>query len=371
MPTLHPGHQRAAIWVFDNSAGAYIDNSIEARSPTGTAFSIFADTADFLYIGLENRFDLAIFFLAANGSIGLRTWQYYDGNSWNTFVPGTEYDFSGDGAERFDRLINWNAFLFTATSPHAATPPDNITRYWIRCQVASVTTAPTVNRVVLREYAAYATADDVANILQLGYKFASDTIPTKHVVEDYIHNAQSQIDFLTRKSWRPNIAYDEEHEFNRSGFQTIKNYPTNILELRIWNGAEFELKTGPGILNNDRTNDYFLVQNTGMVHFSRFFILPARIQSYGAALWGWGFGEFSHPIRITYIHGSNIYDNEREGGTVNDLAKKMAALDVLHNTDYTLIPASGTDKIDLDRKSDLWRSEMEDKIESLKSWEIF
>ena len=40
-----------AVWVWDNSAGAYVNNTLEAHSKNGTAFSIFADANDYLYLG--------------------------------------------------------------------------------------------------------------------------------------------------------------------------------------------------------------------------------------------------------------------------------------------------------------------------------
>ncbi len=363
--SFSPQHQRLAIWVFDDDAGAYIDNSITARSTGGTAFTIFDTTADFFYIGLEDRFDMAVFFLSTLGAMGDITWEYYDGNSWEIFTPGLEYAFNINGGERFDRLNNWRKLLFNGASPHTATPPDQIARYWVRAQVASVTQSPTVSQMIVRSYASYATAEDVSNVLQLGKEFDDATNPSKKTVEDYIHNAQSKIDYLTRKSWRPNIIIEEEHEFNRGGMQLVRNYATDVFKLEIWNGAEYETK------DQGRNQEYFLVRTTNMVHFARFFILPARIQAYGAAMWGWGYGEFSFPVRVNYLYGSNIYNNEREGGLVNDLTKKLAAIDVIHNSDYTVLFPSGTNKIDLERKSDLWRAEIEEKLEELRSWETF
>lgn len=362
-PNLPPQSIRTAVWVFDDSVGTYINNSAEARSFNGTTFTIFEAPADYLYLGVENRFDLAIFFLTVAGDVGARTWQYYDGDSWETFSPGFEYDFASDGGERFDRLINWIPLLFTSTSPHIATPPDQIPRYWLRCSVASVTTAPTVTQIVLRPYASYATANDVAELLQLDYAFSADTIPTKNTVEDFIHNAQSNIDQITRKSWRPNIRYDEEHDFERAGTQLVNSYATDVLKLEIWNGGGWDLKT------QGRTEDYFLVKDQNMIYYARFFILPARIQSYG--VWGFGHGEFSKAVRVTYVYGSNIWDNELEGGTINDIAKKMAAIDVFTTHDYSLLAQSGADKIALERKVDLWREETIDKAERLRGWEVF
>ena len=253
-PNLPPQPQRMAVWVFDSSATDFIDNSAEARSSAGTNFTIFEDTSDYLYLGMEERFDLAIFFLETAGEVGNRTWEYYDGDSWNVFSPGIEYAFDENGGERFDRLINWTPLLISTTTPHTATTvPDQIPRFWLRASVASVTTSPTVVNMIMRPYAAYATADDVAEILQLNYKFTTDTTPSKNAVEDFIHNAQSYIDQRARKSWRPNIKYDEEHDFERAGTQLVRSYSTNVLKLEIWNGGGWDLKV------QGRTEDYFLV----------------------------------------------------------------------------------------------------------------
>ena len=363
-PHLPPQPQRMAVWVFDASVPNYLDKSAEARSSAGTAFPIFETTSDYLYLGMEERFDLAIFFLSVAGEVGDRTWQYYDGDSWNVFSPGIEYDFSEDGGERFDRLLNWQPLLLSTTAPHTANSvPDQIPRFWIRASVASVTTAPTGLNMLMRPYGTYATAKEVSEILQLGYEFTADTVPSKSTVEDFIHNAQSFIDQTSRKSWRPNIQYDEEHDFERAGTQLKKSYATNILKLGIWNGGSYDIKT------QGRHEDYFLVKDQNMIYYARFFILPARIQSYG--VWGFGHGEFSKAVRMTYVYGSNIWSNELEGGIVNDIAKKMAAIDVFTSHDYSIIATSGADRISLERKVDLWREETVEKAENLRGWEVF
>jgi len=111
------------------------------------------------------------------------------------------------------------------------------------------------------------------------------------------------------------------------------------------------------------------VKDQNMIYYARFFILPARIQSYG--VWGFGHGEFSKAVRMTYVYGSNIWDNELEGGIVNDISKKMAAIDVFTSHDYSIIATSGADRISLERKVDLWREETVEKAENLRGWEVF
>ena len=364
---IAPQHQRLAVWQWDDSGNSYIDNSKNARSIKTSPFNVFETISNYLYIGLENRFDMAIFFISRGGSISDIEWEYWDGDSWNEFIPGIEFEFSTTGAEGFYRLNDWRRALFTNNFPHlnANGLPDEILRYWVRCKAGTVTTPPSIDRIAIRAYAEYATVNDVNNILQIKTKFSDTTLPTYNTVEDYIHRAQSEVDYRTRKTWRPNVQIDEEHDFNRNGIHLVKNYPIEILDLSIWDGRAYEVK------KQGRNEEFFLVPDQGMIYFARFFLLPARIQAYGAALWGWGFGEFSHPVKISYIYGSNIFDNEREGGLVNDVTKKMAAIDVLQNYDYTTMLPSGVDKMSLERKSDLWRAEIDNSIELLCSWESF
>ena len=350
----------SAVWRFDGTQ--FLDSTIEAASPGGTAFSVLAGTAHFLYLGSESRFDLAIFILTTNGSIGTRTWTYWDGTAWVQFIPGQQYDFSRNGGDTFDRLDNWTAVAFSGTFPHMATPPDTRVRYWVRCSVASVTTAPTVDQITMRPYASYATPTDVAGLLQLSADFSATTTPTRNTVENYIRRAQSYIDYKAHKSWRPNLAIDEEHDFNMAGFRLRHNYPTRMLRLEIWDGSAYDIRT------EGRGNDYFMVPGTAMVYFSRYFVYPARFQ--GSLIWNWGFGEFNYSVRVNYIYGSDIFTNEREGGIVNDIATKWAAREVINSHDYSFLAVSGTDKITLDRKVEFWNLQLDDLLESLRSWEV-
>lgn len=355
------------IWIWDNSAGAYVNNSIESQKPAGTAFNIFEDINDFLYIGSLSRFDLAAFFLSSVGTLGNITWEYYDGSSWITFAPWYNYDFTLDGAEGFFNLDNWDALSFSSTSPHAAAPPDNRIRYYIRASVDSVTTAPAVNQIIIRPHAAYCTPHDVASALQLKSNFSPLTVPNVWQIEDYIANAQNYLDKETRKTWRLNYIENEEHDFIRSGFKLVNYRPQLISRLQIWNGNDYDTKT------EGRGNDYFLVSETGMVHYSRFFILPARIQAYSGSSWGWGWGEFSYPVRVNYFYGDNIHNTRipGEGRLVNDIVRKLAAIDVYQSHDNNILTVTGADKIALERRVDNWQRETEERIDKLLNWEIF
>ena len=258
------------VEVYDGSS--FTDRTLEAQSPGGTAFSVLEGTDDFLYLGDASRFDMAMFELATAGSLGTLKYEYYNGSAWTEFTPlsasyqhdpddneDTMYSFSGDGAEQIPvgRLANW-----------ATTTIDSESAYWIRISSpTSVTTAPTIKSIRKRGINTYCAPPDVYSLLQLegvlgSDNFTSSTTPTLKTVETLINEAESKIDHITRKSWRPNIAYNEYHEFNINGFKLDKQDPYKIVNFKIWNGGSYDSKT------QGRRSDFFLIQDTQVLEHS-------------------------------------------------------------------------------------------------------
>ena len=360
--------------VFTHNGSSYTDVTLEAQSPAGTSFSVLGASSHYLYLGNDSKFDMAIFDVDTAGSLGALTWQYYNGSAWTTFVPasaryqldpddneGGQYDFSEDGAEIFPPNI---------LSDWATDAINGETKYYVRVSTASVTTAPTIKRIQMRPYAAYCTTQDVYKLLQLnnvlsGTDFTSSTVPSKASVEQYIMEAQSYIDMFTRKSWRPNYVANEYQQFNLNGFHLDKPDAYKILKLEIWNGANWDEK------RQGRTKDFFLVPDTNMVQFSRYFLLPARFTSYNAPVWRWGGGEFTMPIKVTYLHGRDIQTDVRQGGVVQDIAKKLAAIDVARTADFGGAIVSGMDRMDIGSRIQSWQLEIEDNLDAMKAFEVF
>lgn len=373
-----------AGWEFDKvliwdgvgtSSGDYSDVTLEAQTPAGTAFTGFASTAHHIYLGHAERFDMAIFDIDTAGSLGTLEWEYYNGSAWTEFIPasgryaldpdddeGGQYDFSKDGAEMFPQNI---------ISDWATVAINSSTLYWVRVSSpSSVTTSPTIKRIQNRPFTTYCTTADVFNLLQLNNvtgttDFTTSTIPTKKSVELYIHEAQAYIDMATRKSWRPIYVKDEYHEFNLNGMKLDKSDAYKILDLKIWSGASWDSKT------QGRAKDYFLVPDTGMVQFSRYFLLPARFTSYNAPVWRWGGGEFTMPIKITYLAGRDINTDYRQGGMVQDIAKKLAAMDVMRTADFGNLAVSGMDRIQMSERMQQWQMETDDRLDYMKAFEVF
>ena len=361
--------------VLTYNGSNYGDMTLEAQKPGGTSFGAFVETSHFLYLGHDSKFDMATFDIDIAGSLGTLKYEYYNGSAWTEFNPASaiysqdpdddqdaQYAFDEDGAEMFplNRLDNW-----------ATVAIDSKTKYWIRISSpTSVTTAPTFKRIQMRPLAAYCSTKDVFDLMQLsavlgGTDFTTSTVPTKDVVEKFIDEAQSYIDYMTRKSWRPNIVHDEYHEFNLSGFKLDRPDPSKVIHLKIWNGSSWDIKT------QGRKKDFFLVHDTGMIHFSRYFLLPARFQSYNAPVWRWGGGEFTMPIKVTYLNGRDFNTDVRENGIVHDACKKIAAMNIARSADFGGILVSGMDRVPTPQRLESWKAESDEQLESLRAFEAF
>ena len=378
------GAEFDSVYNFNENTSAYTNNTLEAQSPAGTSFTLFNSTDDYLLIGHASKFDMAVFDIDTAGSLGALTWQYSTANAWVTFQPasgryqidpddnqGGQFDFSKDGVEIFppNLMSDWATRAFTIDGA-------SVSKYWLRVSVASTATAPTIKRIQMRPYSSYCTTKDVFELLQLrnilipagsayGTDFTADSVPSISTVEQYILEAQSYIDMFTRKSWRPNYIANEYQPFNINGTKLDKPDPYKILDVQIWNGADWETKT------QGRKQDYFLVPDTGMMHFSRFFILPVRFAASNAPLWRWGGGEFLHPVKITYLAGRDVQTDVRQGGVITDIAKKLAAIDVVRSSDFGQTVVSGMDKINLETKISGWTEEIKDNLDAMKAFEVF
>ena len=370
--------------VYTYTPSAYSDRSLEAQSPLGTAFTALTTTSDFLYLGDDEKFDMAVFDTSTPGSFGVLKWEFSTGTStWAQFVPssgrlnydmdddtiGASYGFTRDGVEMFpsNQLSTWALGTVDGTGISATS------RYWIRVSSqTSVAGSVSINRIQKRPFASYCSTGDVFRFLQLGNivgggatDFSTSTTPTKDTVESYIQAAESRIDYMTRKSWRPQYVGEEYHDFNLNGFKLDRPDPYKLLKLQIWDGAGWETKT-PG-----RMNDFFLLKEVGMVHFSRYFLLPARFMSYNAPIWRFGGGEFMMPVKLSYLAGRDIHADAREAGVVFDAARKLAAIEVLRSADFGTLIVSGTDRVQLMQRIVSWAMETELMLDSLRAFEVF
>jgi hypothetical protein len=108
-----------------------------------------------------------------------------------------------------------------------------------------------------------------------------------------------------------------------------------------------------------------------MIQFSRYFLLPARFTSYNAPVWRWGGGEFTMPVKISYMYGKDIATDPREGGIAFDMARKLASIEVLRDSDFGNLAVSGMDRMQIPDKINGWTQEIEERLDSLRAFETF
>ena len=302
--------------------------------------------------------------VGTNGALNIN-----DRDHWTEFAPTFVYEFGESGAEGFEG-IDLDSWI---KSPIENRPGSY---YWVMAfigdfgsmpdQRQTADAPPTVRQIQMRPRAAYCTHKDVSDLLQLKTGFTDTTRPNIQTVESYIYAAQAWIDHWTYKTWRISYKYQEGYDFNIAGFKLIERYPRDVSRLEVWDGARWEKR------RQGRRGDFFFVPSTGMIYFSRYFLLPARLHSYNAPVWLWGWAEFTYPVRVTYLHGSDVNRDRRgEGGMVTDIARKQAAIDVARDLDNTTFTISGGDKVTLERKIDTWEEEINDRLETLRGIVIF
>jgi len=74
----------SSIYLWDNSASAYVDLEFAAADQVGASVSLMGQTTDKLYMGLDRKFPAAYFELDALGSYNdLPDYEYYNGSAWS------------------------------------------------------------------------------------------------------------------------------------------------------------------------------------------------------------------------------------------------------------------------------------------------
>lgn len=158
--------------VFFYNGSTYTDDTTEAASEVGTAFSIMDDTTDYLYVGSSSTFAGMKFEFATRGSNYTLKLEYHDsssGGSWTELTANTNNLVDGTTGFLSSGLISFNA-----PADWETTTINSQNLYWIRI---STTTVPVTTATVY-----YLTSgDSVEGLLALSstealeesYKFCS------------------------------------------------------------------------------------------------------------------------------------------------------------------------------------------------------
>ena len=77
------------------------------------------------------------------------------------------------------------------------------------------------------------------------------------------------------------------------------------------------------------------------------------------------------PVKISYMYGKDIATDPREGGIAFDMARKLASIEVLRDSDFGNLAVSGMDRMQIPDKINGWTQEIEERLDSLRAFETF
>lgn len=356
-----------AVWLWDDSATGFVDLTNNVK--TNSSITMLTDPSDRLYIGSSRRSVGFYCDLSTNGSYtGLSFDFIKPSNTWSKLSLIDSYSFNESKYLRWVMPEGWLKFNFTATSPHAGTPPDTYERYWFRISCSAVTTAAVISKLRVLPYATYTIPTEVSRFLQLKNDFGNLTNPSDLTVENYIRRAEDRIDYRTKKSWRFNVVTNENAspnlvDFNRFGFFLRHKNFFKVYSVKLWNGSDWDT------LVEGRGSDYFVNYDLGMIYMTRMFLLPAIYGMMGRYT-QLTFGEYKNAIKVDYAYGRDP-ESDTEFHIVDDIATRLAAIDVLRHHDYSSLVVSGTDKVPLESKIRLLEENSEMRLEELSSVSIY
>ncbi|MAH46548.1 hypothetical protein CMI37_12025 [Candidatus Pacearchaeota archaeon] len=360
-----------SIYLWDNSASAYVDLEFAAADLAGAATSLIGQTTDKIYMGLDQKFDSVFFELDTKGSyVATPDYEYYNGTAWKNLPLIKTYAFDADGVAQWRMPNDWATVLLTGVEASntnlktgaAGDHTSGTARYWIRVSCSTVSTAATMKRSFPFPSYNYTTPTKIAAFLQLRQNFSTTTSPSIAEVEDIIRRIESRIERYTTNSWRPNYRHEELYEFSRYGL-VLKRHPViKLLELAVYDGSSFN------VLTEGRTSDFYIDNATGVVPLTRLMSIPFTYTR--SAIYTWGFGEFKRAVRVSYVWGRDE-DSDVATGLVEDITTKLVSSDIISNYDYTTMVPQGTDRFSLDQKVQQWRESSEERIEELRTTRLW
>lgn len=366
------GHPLTAVWEWDNSANVFVDNTVEAQIEGGTTFELLGEAADFHYFGFSRRIDALMFVLDSAASLGALTWAYgASATSWIRFVPVKTYRLFDQTQGYMLWDVNgstidaaWATFAFDATDPHGVAPPDLVSRYWIRVSAASVVSAGSVDTVMCRPYASYASAVDVQDQLQLTSAFTSTTTPSLFTVEDFLRGVEDNLVYQMGKSWRVEFIADEDIAFKMYGMKTRYEPVITTYELAVWNGGSHDPKV------EGRDGDFLIDEVTGMIYVATIFLdaMPPNFRrSYTVRREQ---GSFKRAVRMNYSWG---YDQRTHplGQHVKRIVVKQACIDIVTDMDFSSLIPLGLDTVNLQQKIDNWTRDVDEFKETYAKLRAF
>ena len=355
--------QWSSVYLYDDSASAYIDLTFDAQDFPGSEPDLMAEESDYLYYGLDRSFTGV--FMDISGGSGDYTevpeYSYYNGSEWQRLPIQNNYNFRDAGVLRFVEPPNWSRALLSdaesqgTTGLKAEDDDGGTEKYWIKVKGSDVSSpAKLIQSFPFPSYS-LTTPEECRDLMLLRISFDENTKPTWEQVEQVIKRVEGRIEGYSLHSWKPQYRENEVYDYGNYGF-VLKRYPViRFFDLKFWNGQAFEP------LTEGRQHDYFIDKKTGIIEFSRFIHLPfayRRVRSYG-------FGQFNRSLQASYVWGKDELDERYY--MAKDIATKLTTADLLSSYDFTTMIPQGTDRFSLDQRIEQWRESAEERLEELRS----
>lgn len=203
----------------------------------------------------------------------------------------------------------------------------------------------------------YCSSGQIFSFLQLGTTsgyagktdFDTTTTPTKLQVEEWIVDAEAEINQRTMNSWKtqtitkeyhtikpPTIRYEGSKIFMQH--RNITTFSSSTDKLEVWNGSEWEDYLISR--NEGRNNDYWVNEVDGILFLRTY---PRYIQR-------------TNNVRLTYRFGEPTVKSD-----IRKACIRLAAITAIQSDDKSLMVPEGAQNIPLFEKTKIWQREA-DKI---------
>lgn len=346
---------RAIVWEYEDVSKTYLNRTFS------TGYQVLTAKENVLYIGFDRRF-IGLFMNLPLGGVytvaGDINLQYWDGQQFVN--SGVNYSLDATKFVTWNLrsdMPGWERYSFTDADPHVAVPPDSQDRFWIKISVTSVVSAATVTSITVSPYTQYTTVDAVSDFLQYT-GFDDESTPTEATVEDIIARHESELDKLTRRSWRVRETV-EYQEFNYAGIKCIHSPIRQLRKVQIWQGTNWRnLALG-------RTGEAYPNESLGMVYFTRFFVPIFVPYSGGGAVMPFVYlYMMRYPVELTYIYGED-FESAEDAGMVEQCVILMASLTLLQQYERSILTKAGVDRVEMSTRLRMWREQIDDITRSL------
>ena len=258
-----------AVWFYN---GTILTDVTGAAASGGLALAVAGGNK--LYFGHEDWMSGFLYLMDAGASDLLYVLERWNGSSWERLPQQESYNqlktgfaiqtqaavFKGNGVVDFGRAAqgSWALKVPSATFPEATSPPDTVSRFWIRVRFTAGGPV-TLDRLLPLLYNTYATYSDLASFMGLP-EFDEIHPPTSDEVRRMLRRHEDWLDSYTRRAWRPRFVANESHDFNPYGIGLRRRPVLFLTEVGLWQGNRFDAMT------IGRGEDTFLDPETGMLY---------------------------------------------------------------------------------------------------------